>query len=201
MCAVSAWKPGKPVEFETRRLIVRSMTVDDITDESVSWWSDPQLQDGLGFSARKWQENDVIRYVKGFNNSNKFLLGIFRKKPEAQEELIGYVSIIFKRRTGVATLEIVIGNKRYWGTGIPKEITDTGLSFFFNHLKIVKFKIEVLGYNRSSLSMTRRLGFVEEGVLRQEKPHYKKGRVDVHVFGLLEDEWRARSDSSDDIES
>lgn len=186
-----AWKPGQLLELETRRFILRSMTADDVSDEYISWWNDDQITDGLTTRVRNWKKKQALQHVSKFNNKNSFHLGIYRK---GTNEAVGFIAIFHNRGLATALLNIVVGNKKYWGARVPKEVTGTVFPFLFDGLKVVKLKTEIANYNRSSLSAIRRLGFVEEGVLRQEKPYHKGGRLDLHVFGLLVDEWRAMAD-------
>lgn len=180
------WEPGVVLNFETKRFLLRSMTAEDVDDEYISWWNDPQIQDGLNSPIRNWSRTHAVHHIKRFDNLNKFHLGIFRKGTGA---LVGFVAIIHKKNVKNVSMNIVVGNKNFWGARVPSELRDTLFSFVFKQLGAEKIKSEVVGHNRSALKMCELLGFRKEGVLRQEKPHYRSGRVNVHLFGLLAEEW------------
>jgi len=63
------------------------------------------------------------------------------------------------------------------------------LRYVFDDLKLNKLCGEVLSSNGKSIRLHQRLGFSIEGVLREH--HRVDGKFeDVHLFGLLRDEWR-----------
>jgi RimJ/RimL family protein N-acetyltransferase len=164
------------------------MRAQDVSAEYISWWNDPQIQDGLNMPVRNWTRPQAVKHVSRFNNIDRFHLGIYRK---GSGELVGFVAVFHNSQLATATINIVIGNKKFWGSRVPKELREIVFPFIFKRLKVAKLKLEVVGHNRSSLSMCKSLGLVEEGVLRQEKPHYQGGRVDVYVFRMLAEEWQA----------
>ncbi len=85
-----------------------------------------------------------------------------------------------------------------WGFYIdPKASVGTGsrmcakaLSFAFQELQAEKVFGEVLSFNVASIKLHRKLGFSQEGLLRD---HYQKmgETFDVFCFGLVKTEWQA----------
>lgn len=68
------------------------------------------------------------------------------------------------------------------------------LRYVFDDLKLNKLCGEVLSSNGKSIRLHQRLGFSTEGVLRE---HHRAGGKfeDVHLFGLLRDEWQRARDA------
>ena len=65
------------------------------------------------------------------------------------------------------------------------------LRYYFQELRFQKVNATVYGFNRPSLALHRRLGFVEEGCLRQNL--FTDGRFhDEYLFGMTAQEFRAR---------
>ena len=187
------WTPGQLLRLETKRFVLRSMTPEDVNEEYITWWNDPRVQEGLNMPQRNWQRAHAVNHVQRFNNVDSFHLGVFRKE---SRELVGFVAIFNNSKLATALMNIVIGNKRYWGRRVPIELSQIVFPFTFQFLGAAKIKSEVVGQNRASLEMCKRLGFQEEGVLRQEKPSFQGGRVDIHLFGLLAEEWYAANKTS-----
>ncbi|MFH4293364.1 GNAT family protein, partial [Acinetobacter baumannii] len=62
------------------------------------------------------------------------------------------------------------------------------LNHAFNKLGLEKVFGQVLSFNDKSLNFHRKMGFVQEGLLRK---HFKdqRGEFDIYQFGLLRTEW------------
>lgn len=72
------------------------------------------------------------------------------------------------------------------GTG--RKVCAAALDVAFHDLKVHKVAGQVLDFNEASIRTHLRLGFTQEGVLREQQlindePH------DLLIFGLLSDEW------------
>jgi UDP-4-amino-4,6-dideoxy-N-acetyl-beta-L-altrosamine N-acetyltransferase len=66
----------------------------------------------------------------------------------------------------------------------------TALSYAFNELAIHKVCGQVLAYNKRSINFHQRLGFLQEGVMRDQ--YFDGGHYhSVVCFGLLEREWQS----------
>lgn len=180
---------GAPLRVKTENFELRSMTPEAVTDEYVSWWNDPVIQSQLGSRPRGWTVSDARRHVSQFDNRWNFHLGIYTL---TDGRLIGFTSILANPRTGVSLTNRVVGDKSYWRKGVSKELSAWGIPFAFEKLGMFKIKAEVRGSNQSSIALCEYLGFQREGLLRADMPGAQPGeRLDVHIFGLLRDEWRA----------
>ncbi|WP_079508933.1 GNAT family N-acetyltransferase [Mesobacillus jeotgali] len=80
----------------------------------------------------------------------------------------------------------------YQGNGIMTRVARALTDYAFNHLKLNKVEIRAAKGNRKSRSIPERIGFVEEGTIRQAEwlyDHY----VDHVVYGVLAEEWESSS--------
>ncbi|PFG06339.1 GNAT family protein [Bacillus sp. es.034] len=76
----------------------------------------------------------------------------------------------------------------YQGKGIMTTVAKGLTSYAFDYYKMNKVEITAAEFNKRSRSIPERLGFVEEGKLRQREwlyDHY----VDHVVYGMLAEEW------------
>jgi [ribosomal protein S5]-alanine N-acetyltransferase len=92
---------------------------------------------------------------------------------------------------GSAEFGIAIGEKdqqdRGYGTDALRAICDFG----FGELRLERIGCEVYDGNDRARRAYERAGFAHEGTLR--RAHFARGRhVDVHVMGLLREEWVAQ---------
>ena len=178
---------GKPLQAFTEHFELRSMTVDDVTPDYIGWWNDPDIQGRLGSRPRGWTFEQASRHVAQFDDRWTFHLGIYTRE---ESRLIGFTSILANPRTGISTSNRVLGDKAFWRQGVSKEVSAWTIPFVFEKLGMAKIKAEVRGPNASSIALCEYLGFEREGLLRQEIPTAEGDRLDVHVFGLLKDDWR-----------
>ena len=85
----------------------------------------------------------------------------------------------------------------YWlaegaqGKGIARAAVRALVAHCFDDLKLHRVDIRVAPENARSLAVPRALGFREEGTLRGYE-RMGDGWLDLTVFSMLEDEWRAR---------
>ncbi len=82
--------------------------------------------------------------------------------------------------------------EEFQGNGIVTKVTKSLINYAFNHLKLNKVEIRVAFENMRSQSIPERLGFVNEGCIRQAEWLYDC-YVDHVVYGILSDEWNQNS--------
>jgi len=108
---------------------------------------------------------------------------------DGDPEPVGSVVLFDEDETaGTATIA-------YWvvpdeqGNGYCTEGASLLCEYAFAERRLNKLRADVLATNDASHTVLEKLGFVEEGLLREEKYVYGE-YVDVHRFGLLADDWR-----------
>jgi RimJ/RimL family protein N-acetyltransferase len=107
------------------------------------------------------------------------------------EEPVGMV-VLFDEDdvTGTATLAYWLAPD-YWGNGYATEAAGLICEHGFAERRLNKIRADVIEPNDGSQRVLEKLGFAEEGLLREEK--FVRGEhVDVHRYGLLADEWGGR---------
>ena len=92
---------------------------------------------------------------------------------------------------GWANAYIWIGEKDYWGKNIATEATELLIDYAFKELNLNKLHGGVAIENIGSWSVAEKLGFVLEGVEREEM--YVDGKyLDNKTFCLLKEDWLKR---------
>lgn len=91
-----------------------------------------------------------------------------------------------------AEVSFYIGDEAARGKGYASRAVALLERWGFDELHLVRIWAEVYAFNKPSMKLLERLGYQHEGTMRQ---HVHRGgrRVDAHLYGLLEDEWRALS--------
>ena len=83
---------------------------------------------------------------------------------------------------------LLVGRPEYRRGGFAREAEFLVMDFAFNYLNLHKVWAEVIVGNEAALSLYRKFGFVEEGVLRQQI--FKDGRyVNIVRIGLLAEDF------------
>jgi len=88
-----------------------------------------------------------------------------------------------------ALFGIAIGDKDYWSKGYGMEAARLLINYGFQQLNLHRISSYAFAFNERSIKFHKKLGFREEGRLRQST--FKNGQYHDHVqFGLLRDEWK-----------
>lgn len=78
--------------------------------------------------------------------------------------------------------------KKYRGKGYASEAIKILLNFCFMELGFRKAEARVYSFNEASIALHRKLGFVQEGLLRSH--HFANGEYhDEYCFGMTKDEF------------
>ncbi|MBA2176175.1 GNAT family N-acetyltransferase [Halobacillus locisalis] len=87
-----------------------------------------------------------------------------------------------------AELGVAIGNKNYWGQGYGLSAMNQMLLWGFNALGLNKIWLRVEVDNEKAIKSYKRMGYVEEGILRQDR--LRKGKfVDRLRMSMLKNEF------------
>ena len=87
-----------------------------------------------------------------------------------------------------AEFGIMIGDQSAWGCGIGRVATAFALHHAFRRENLNRVSLTVLATNDRAIRLYLKMGFVEEGKLRQAQ--FKEGKyVDVVAMGILESEF------------
>lgn len=85
-------------------------------------------------------------------------------------------------------------NPALWGQGIATEAARAIAAFGFESLGLHRIWAHCIAENVASARVLEKVGLRQEGRLR-DKEQFKGRYWDVLLYGMLEDEWRASSDS------
>jgi len=87
-----------------------------------------------------------------------------------------------------ASLGIMIGDKTYWSNGYGSDAIVTLLRFAFHEMNMNRVWLHVHDFNEHAQTCYKKVGFVEEGKLRQNA--YQEGRYfDTIAMGILRSEF------------
>lgn len=153
---------------------------DVFSDErSMRFWSSPAMKD------RQEAVEYFGRIHEGFRSKTLFQWGVERKD---DARLLG-TATLFHLDAGNARAEIgyYLGSA-YWRQGYMGEALTALLNFAFGTMKLRRIEADVDPRNAASLKSLDRLGFRQEGLLR-ERWNVAGEIQDTLYFGLLAREW------------
>ncbi|MBE0700008.1 MAG: GNAT family N-acetyltransferase, partial [Anaerolineaceae bacterium] len=90
--------------------------------------------------------------------------------------------------TGNAWVGIGIGEREYWGKGYGADAMNVLLNFAFGSLNLKRISLTVFEYNERALNCYLKVGFKEEGRMRQWMQRAGE-RYDLIFMGILREEW------------
>ena len=100
---------------------------------------------------------------------------------------LGYINFTRQQSNDVANWGFYLSPDAPKGTGIL--LGRAAINFSYEQLKLHKVCGEVLAFNERSIRFHKKLGFMQEGILREQ--HFDGYKYhDVINFGLLVSEWQ-----------
>ena len=105
------------------------------------------------------------------------------------DEPIGDVALLdIDPLNGKSTVRISIFNKEFWGKGYGTEALKLLISFGFNNLNMNRIGLDVFSFNERAINSYKKLGFQEEGRIREDL-FYDGEYHDAVLMGLLKREF------------
>jgi len=81
----------------------------------------------------------------------------------------------------------MIGDRQAWGKGLGTLLAQFALDYAFDWLNLNRVHVTMLATNTRSIAMCERVGFQQEGLMRQAQ--FKGGEyIDVVVMSKLRDD-------------
>ncbi len=157
------------------------------------WMNDPKVRH---YSRNMWPL--TLEEVKKFfeplpdRQMRDFIVfTIYHKQSKRPIGSVGFNHINWVSRN--ANIFATIGEPEYWGRGIVIEASKLIINYGFTELNLHKIFAGVFTPNKRSLRAAEKLGFEEEGVLKEEM--YVDGQYhDIHKFALFKRDWKMKDE-------
>jgi [ribosomal protein S5]-alanine N-acetyltransferase len=180
-------------KIETTRLTIRLVAHDDLP-ALLEVNSNDNVTRHLPFDSWKdmsdaeaWYERAMKRHEAG--ESWQFVI-VLRET----NRVIGTCLLFrFEETSQIAEIGYVLG-QAYWRGGYMREAMTSFIDYAFNEAGVRRLEAEVDPRNAASCKLLERLGFVKEGVQREN--WVSKGEIsDSNLYGLLRKEWSVATDA------
>jgi len=157
----------------------------------LKWFNDPEIVQYLDMylPMTEMSEEKFIEELGTTRASSDVLLVIEAIERDSTKPIgnCGLHQINAKDRNAI--FGIIIGEKDYWSKGYGLEAARLLINYGFQQLNLHSISSAAIAYNERSIALHRKVGFQEEGRLRQVM--FKNGQYhDRLEFGLLREEWK-----------
>lgn len=182
--------PFPEITFETTRLILRKVTLQDI-DNIFEYCTNPNVARYVTWDAHQSLE-DTKKFINYALDSYKVgapepMAIILKDDPK--QRMIGSVGLIPaspKNRT--FELGYIIAEE-YWGKGIVAEAAKPLINFGFKHFAMQRLQCRCDILNPQSSRVMEKLGMQYEGTLKASM--YLKGKPrDMHIYSIVKSDFR-----------
>jgi ribosomal-protein-alanine N-acetyltransferase len=168
--------------LETQRLLLRQLAAADaqdaflfLSDEETIRYYDPAPMTQL-----EQVEQSIERHRRRFAQQEALRWGITLK---GENRVIGNGGYAWDAENHLAVLSYILA-KHFWNQGIMTEALSAMIRFGFDHLHLHRIEAQVASPNLASARLLEKLGFQEEGRLR-DRQYVNKQFVDERMFALI----------------
>ncbi len=173
----------------TARLQLRPLEVSDV-QRIFEIWSDPEVMrfyDVAPLTRIEQAEDVVARLMQDTAERSGIRWAIVSTSEMRVIGTCGF-RLNFAFRSASLGFEL---ERRFWRQGLTREALDAAITYAFDHLGMNRIQATTALDNHASAGLLARLGFVEEGVMRQWG-YWKDAFHDVRLPSLIKSDREAR---------
>jgi ribosomal-protein-alanine N-acetyltransferase len=174
--------------LETERLVLRELETGDAED-LLRVLSDPEVTryyDDDPFVSVDQAKEQIEAWREGYARRALIRWGLVAKDSGRLVGTCGYYGFHSLHLRASIGYELERG---HWRRGLMTEALDVALCYGFGTLGLRRAQAFVMPDNLGSVALLRKLGFRNEGILREYETWGSKGFVDLCCFALLAGEY------------
>lgn len=166
---------------------IRPITLDDVTEEYVSWLQDPEVNRYLETRHTPQTLETVRDYVRGMIKSkDSYMFAIIQQAGLH----IGNIKIGPRHpHHNYADLSYVILNKNFWNQGAATQAIEQATEIAFTKLGIHRLRAGFYWTNGGSRRALIKNHYKWDGCARKELLNWQGEYEDHEIFGLTKEEW------------
>ncbi len=181
--------------LEGRRVLLRPVTAAD-APALVAALADPEVRRLTGTHVTANPEKQLAKaeewYRTRADHTDRLDLAIVAR---ATGEYAGEVVLTdLDPDNHSCSFRITLASSTLFGRGYGTEATRLVLGHAFDTVGLHRVELEVFAFNSRARHVYEKVGFTWEGTRRQAL-FWDGERIDVHVMGILADEWRGHRDA------
>ena len=156
---------GFPAAIETGRVILRELTVADVSERYLEWLSDPEARKWIAAAAEAQRMADLKDYVaQRVGRADVLFLGIFDKSSGAHIGNIKYEPVLSDQ--GSAAMGILVGDPLFRGKGVFAEVFGASSAWLKKERRITRIHLGVEKAHQAALKAYQNAGFVPNPALQ-----------------------------------
>ena len=179
------------VSIETKRLLLRRYTEDDVQAVFRNWTNDDRTTEFLRWPTHKTIETTekvLGDWIDSYKNKDFYQWAIVLK--ENGNEPICSIGVVDKNdRLDIVHIGYCLGS-RWWNQGITSEAFSGIIPFLFDEVKANRIEAQCDPNNIYSGKVMEKCGLKYEGTMRQSD-YSNKGIVDASMYSLLAGDYYA----------
>jgi RimJ/RimL family protein N-acetyltransferase len=185
--------PKQRIRLDCGEYLVRTVTIDDASDRWGAWMTDPEASQMLNAPPRRMRHNDVVSYIKSFDQRSHILLGIFEK---GTWKHLGIIRADIDYELSRCLISVLIGEPEYRNRGVATDISDACARNTFVTLGLDTMVAHALAHNRPVINLLLKEGWMlEETLPGRIKSHADGTMLDLCVFTLSKETWLAQQEA------
>lgn len=175
------------VLYETKRLQLRMLCMEDIIGPYANWFNDQEVCSCNSHGIFPMPPDALKEYVRSLPRAkDKIVWAIVDKKSRRHIGNVSLQNIDLLHRS--AEFAIILGEKEYWGKGYGYEAAEVLIQHGFNKLNLNRIYCGTTSRNLGMQHLSRKLKMKNEG--RRREAFLKEGCYqDVYEYGVLRREF------------
>ena len=171
-----------------KKVVLRPIKMED-APRFVRWLRDKEVNK---FTTRKKvflkEEQEWIKNLPKKKNMKRFSVDTLKEKIH-----IGSIGLELEKKDKLAYIDILIGDKNYWGKGYGTEAIKILVDHAFKELGVHKLNLGggTYSYNTRAIRAYKKSGFKIEGI-NSESVLYKGKFYNLIQMGILRKEWKKK---------
>lgn len=163
----------RPVELEDLPFIVQGENAPQVRETLFLFWPSYRLS----------TEERLLQQIK---SKESIVLTIVIKDSEQVIGQTAFFRLDWVSRAAVFYLALL--DPASWGKGYGTEVTRLMVDYAFATLNLNRIQLHVCAENLPAIKIYQKVGFIQEGVLRQAMFHHDR-YCDFWVMGILKSDW------------
>lgn len=181
--------PKRNVNIDCGLYVLRSITPDDATERWAHWMEDAEASEMLNAPRKAMSREELVNYIKGFDQRTKILIGIFEKSTGL---LLGFLRNDVNFETRQFLVAMIIGEPEYRHSGVTMAVTVPFRDYFFGTLGMEAMLATALAHNKPIIHYLYATGWtLDHTQPNAVKSHKGDAMFDLCYFSQTADGWRA----------
>jgi RimJ/RimL family protein N-acetyltransferase len=180
--------PKRKIWVDGEKYILRTITIEDASDRWANWMADPEASFMLNAPPTTMTRDDIVAYIKTFDQRSRFLVGIFEK---ATGKHLGFLRIDVNHASGQFLVSMLIGEAEYRNSGVTNAVTIPFRDYFFETMGLKVMLATALAHNRPIIHYLYSTGWaLDRTIERHVKSNSGDQMFDLCFFSQTREAWR-----------